>query len=244
MLGRSLFQLLPFLAGISHAVRLTVDSHGGNASSPLMYGIMFEDINHSGDGGIYAELIQNRAFQGSREFPSTLTPWQAVGDAKLTLQNTSMPLSSALPTSVNVAPGTGGVIGLENPGWWGISVKPQTYTGSFWVMGSYSGEFTVKLQSALTPQIWASVNVKSECKKNKWVEHKFQLHPEFAAPDSNNTFVIEFQQGHDALNFNLISLFPPTYNNRPNGNRPDLMEGLKGLKPSFFRMPGGNNMCV
>src|ERR1700722_18953357 len=122
MLGRSLFQLLPFLAGISHAVRLTVDSHGGNASSPLMYGIMFEDINHSGDGGIYAELIQNRAFQGSTEFPSTIDPWEAVGNAKLTLQNTTVPLSWALPTSVQVAPGnnfaSGGSIGLQNPGWW------------------------------------------------------------------------------------------------------------------------------
>src|ERR1700722_18586672 len=129
MLGRSLFQLLPFLAGISHAVRLTVDSHGGNASSPLTYGAMFEDINHSGDGGIYAELIQNRAFQGSTEFPSSLDPWEPVGDAVLTLQNTSAPLSWALPTSVQVCSNQrAGTVGLSNPGWWGIDVKPQIYT--------------------------------------------------------------------------------------------------------------------
>lgn len=34
-----------------------------------------------------------------------------------------------------------------------------------------------------------------------------------------------------SLDFNLISLFPPTYKNRPNGLRPDLMELLRGLKP-------------
>ena len=81
-------------------------SLGGNASSPLTYGLMFEDINHSGDGGIYAELIRNRAFQGSTEFPSILDPWIGTGGAVLTLQNTSLPLSSALPTSVNVASGS------------------------------------------------------------------------------------------------------------------------------------------
>ncbi|KFZ24295.1 hypothetical protein V502_01226 [Pseudogymnoascus sp. VKM F-4520 (FW-2644)] len=245
MLASNLLQILPFLAGVAHAVNLTVSNHGGNSSSPLMYGIMFEDINHSGDGGIYAELIQNRAFQNNNEFPSILTPWEAVGNAELTLQNTTTPLSWALPTSVNVAQRTNsiaGVIGLQNPGWWGISVKPQTYTGSFWALGSYHGKFTAKLQSATTTHVWASVDIESKCQQGKWVEHKFQIHPKVAAPNINNTFVLEFHPGQGSLNFNLISLFPPTYNNRLNGNRPDLMEGLKALKPSFFRIPGGNNI--
>jgi hypothetical protein len=34
-----------------------------------------------------------------------------------------------------------------------------------------------------------------------------------------------------SLQFNLISVFPPTYNNRPNGLRKDLMEALAELKP-------------
>lgn len=52
------------IASAVRAVRFTVKSEGGNATSPYQYGIMFEDINNSGDGGVYAELIQNRAFQG------------------------------------------------------------------------------------------------------------------------------------------------------------------------------------
>ena len=44
------------------------------------------------------------------------------------------------------------------------------------------------------------------------------------------------------LDFNLLSLFPPTYNDRPNGLRIDLMEAMAALKPSFFRAPGGNNI--
>ena len=236
------------LARIASAINLTVSSTGGNVTSPLMYGLMFEDINHSGDGGVYAELIQNRAFQGSTEYPSTIEPWVSVGGATLTLQNTSVPLSPALPDSINVAsPANGkrwGKIGLMNPGWWGIDVKPQEYTGSFWVLGSYKGVFTLKLQSNLTSQVFASVDVPSESQSGKWVEHKFTLEPRSAAPNSNNTFVLEFDSGSGSLNFNLISLFPPTYHNRPNGNREDLMSAMKALNPSFLRMPGGNNLYV
>jgi alpha-N-arabinofuranosidase len=57
--------LLFGLALGSAAIELTVKSSGGNATSPYAYGIMWEDINNSGDGGVYAELVQNRAFQGS-----------------------------------------------------------------------------------------------------------------------------------------------------------------------------------
>jgi len=151
--------------------------------------------------------------------------------------------SSALPTSVNVGPSNkNGKIGITNPGWWGIDIKPQTYTGSFWALGSYKGQFTIKLQSNLTSDVFASINVPSSCQQGKWVEHKFELHPKVAAPNSNNTFVLEFDSNSGSVNFNLISLFPPTYKNRPNGNRPELMAALKALNPSFLRIPGGNNM--
>lgn len=106
------------LAGTVAAVSLSVSSSGGNATSGYQYGLMFEDINHGGDGGIYAELINNRAFQGSTLYPSTLDPWTAVGDASLALDNSSS-LSSALPTSVAVTATADGTVGLKNPGWWG-----------------------------------------------------------------------------------------------------------------------------
>jgi alpha-N-arabinofuranosidase len=40
--------------------------------------------------------------------------------------------------------------------------------------------------------------------------------------------------------FNLVSLFPPTYHERPFGNRTDLMEKLAAMHPKFLRLPGGN----
>jgi alpha-N-arabinofuranosidase len=42
------------------------------------------------------------------------------------------------------------------------------------------------------------------------------------------------------VSFSLVSLFPPTYKNRANGNRIDLMEILAAMKPGFLRFPGGN----
>jgi len=90
--------------------------------------------------------------------------------------------------------------------------------------------------------VWASTKITSEAQDGVWVQHNVTLTPKVATPNSNNTFVIEFEAGQGPLNFNLISLFPPTYNNRPNGQRADLMAALKALNPSFLRMPGGNNM--
>lgn len=77
------------------------------------------DLDKTSDFDSYAELIQNRAFQGSDLFPSTLDPWTAVGSAGIALDNSSSPLSSALPTSVQVTASTDGTVGIKNPGWWG-----------------------------------------------------------------------------------------------------------------------------
>ncbi|KAM7196342.1 alpha-L-arabinofuranosidase 2 [Rhypophila sp. PSN 637] len=244
------------LASVTSAIDLVVKPSGGNVSSPYMYGLMHEDINNSGDGGIYAELVRNRAFQGSKEFPSSLEGWSATNnDTKLTLTKLSTPLSSALPYSMNVAADKSSAkkLGFSNDGFWGMDVKPQKYTGSFYVRGATKkgAKFTASLQSGLTGDVFGSVEVKSKLdakvsqKDNGWVQHFFTLVPKVAAPNSNNTFVIEFEtkdlaEGTASLDFNLISLFPPTYKNRANGLRPDLVEVLKELKPTFLRLPGGN----
>lgn len=74
-----------------------------------------KDINHSGDGGIYAELIQNRAFQGNTTMPSNLNAWSSVGGTTLSLKNLTTPLSVYLPTSMNVATTShSGKVGVKN----------------------------------------------------------------------------------------------------------------------------------
>ena len=226
------------LAGGAAAVNLTVASTGGSPVSPLQYGLIFEDISHSGDGGIYAELVQNRAFQNG-----TIPPWQSVNGASLTL-TTDEPLSSALPYSINVA-GTSAPAGLVNPGYWGINVAPQTYNGSFFARGDYNGSFTVSLQSNLTGDVYATATVAGPSTSASWTQFNYTLVPNVTAPNSNNSLSITFDPtmaSNGSLDFNLLSLFPPTYNNRPNGMRIDLMEILGAQPPSFLRLPGGNNL--
>lgn len=157
----------------------------------------------------YAELIRNRAFQNG-----TLDSWSAVGGASLSL-DTSTPLSHALPHSVKVAGGKG-TVGLKNPGYWGIDVKrANKYTGSFYSYGAYDGSFTVSLVSDITNETLASTRVRSKSVANAWTQHQYELRPTKDAANSNNSFVLQFQSGPKTeLKFNLISLFPPTFNNR------------------------------
>jgi alpha-N-arabinofuranosidase len=119
-----------------------------------------------------------------------LDAWTAVGDSTLSLQNLSNPLSSALPTSVEV---TGkGTVGLSNEGFWGIDVRPQKYSGSFYVKGSYKGSFTASLQSSTSGKTLASVKVASKSVANEWIQHEFTLIPKTTASDTNNTFSLTF----------------------------------------------------
>jgi alpha-L-arabinofuranosidase len=54
---------------------LTVDTaHPGHAVSPDLYGVFFEEINYAGDGGLYPELIRNRAFMDPATPDEFVTP--------------------------------------------------------------------------------------------------------------------------------------------------------------------------
>lgn len=87
------------------------------------------------------------------------------------------------------------------------------------------------------------MTVASSSVANAWTEHKFELQPSADASNSNNSFLLTYEAASgDVLNFNLISLFPPTYKDTPNGNREDLMKTLAGLNAKYFRIPGGNNL--
>lgn len=180
-------------------------------------------------------MIQNRAFQYSRNYSVSTANYFPINGAELSIQNLSQPLSEALPASMRVAASNGtGKTGFKNEGYWGMDVKQHKYTGSFWVKGEYKGSFTASLESNLTSDVFGSVEVPSKCVEDDWVEHTFELTPEKDAPNSNNTFSITFDPAgtsNGALDFNLISLFPPTYKNRKNGLRVDIAEALADMNP-------------
>lgn len=112
------------------------------------------------------------------------------------------------------------------------------------MQGNFDGSINVALVSNTTGDTYASASVDVASKGNAWTQFQYTFQPTSDAPDSNNTlqFTMPASSVTGPLSFNLLSLFPPTYNGRPNGNRVDLMEAMADLKPSFFRMPGGNNV--
>jgi len=60
-----LFLLMQWCAAQSPAIVVSGDKPGAKVSADL-HGIFFEEISHGGEGGLYAELIQNRGFEESR----------------------------------------------------------------------------------------------------------------------------------------------------------------------------------
>lgn len=129
----------------------------------------------------------------------------------------------------------------------------QNYNASFYVRPNgalYARNVTgikVSLRSNLTDDIWAETDVKfdGDLSIHNYTKFETVLKPCVFAPNSNNTFAITFdakEAAGQAFYFDLISLFPPTYKDRPNGLRKDLAENLHNLAPKFLRFPGGNNM--
>lgn len=231
--------LLPLLAGGSLAaqtVKLTLDLRKDAPTvSPTLYGLMTEEINHSYDGGLYAELISNRIFKDNPKNPDHWTV--AYGKGNISLDE-HQPINDALPVclKLEVESDQGGAI--ANDGYWGIPVKPATtYKASFYAKGD-DAPLTVGIESNDGHTTYASATV--QLIKGSWRKYAVTL----STPDHIDTttlarFVISTTQAGTYW-FNLVSLFPPTYNDRPNGNRKDIMQLLADMKPSFLRLPGGN----
>lgn len=132
--------------------KLTLDlSKPGSNVSPMLYGLMTEEINHSYDGGLYAELIRNRIFKDN---PSKPEGWSLVNEdtinskAAIKLMATTQDnvpyderrhaINGALQTCLRLTVEKSGTrVGIANEGYWGIPVKPSTtYRASFYIKGT------------------------------------------------------------------------------------------------------------
>jgi len=209
--------------------------------SPQLYGLMTEEINYSYDGGLYAELIRNRSFKDNPRKPEHWALADHNSSSFISLDR-SHPVNEALSMSLQLHIAADDKnAALVNDGFWGIPVKPATnYQGSFYAMAANenSGPLTVAIEDSVSHKIYASVSVNGV--GNGWKKFTYTLTTGAGIPATSATrFVIRPSQAGDYW-FTLVSLFPPTYNNRPNGNRSDMMELLNSMHPHFLRMPGGN----
>lgn len=220
-------------------VKINVDAaNPGIKVSPNLYGIFFEDINHAADGGLYAELISNRSFEDS---DNAIPTWRtsASNGASITSQLVSKALlnnaqGKALQITVKADKAT--TASLINEGFWGINaVQGRTYKLSLFAKGNYKGGLKARLISADGKTVYAETTVDAAIGK-KWNKYTAELTAN--ANDPKAQFELVFD-GKGTVTLDVVSLFPPTFMNRPNGLRPDLAQLLYNIRPKFVRFPGG-----
>ena len=258
-------------------LNLDFTKSGANVS-PMLYGLMTEEINHAYDGGLYAELIRNRIFKDNKTTPeawslvkdgsasSAAIKLMAAGEENIPYDERRHAINGALQTCLRLTvEKAAGRVGIANEGYWGIPVKPSTtYSASFYIKGTgrtepfrwpwepkpttpplpdiednAAGPITISIESNDGKTVYASGTI-NLAKSIFWKKYALTLTTKSdVKPTADARFVITTDRVGQYY-FNLVSLFPPTYNNKPNGFRPELIKMMADMKPKFLRFPGGN----
>ena len=200
--------------------------------SPLLIGAFYEDINHAADGGLYAELIENRSF----EFRNHMDSWKLQGNITTKTDN---PLNSNNPTFVRVRSNEDGKVSrLTNDGYKGITVKDgNKYDFSLWLrpIDNYNGEVYAELQDEKGVTISNVISIKPD--KDKWSKYEAEI---TASADTSTAALAVYIKSKGSVDLDMISLFPQdTWMGRKYGLRKDLAQMLADMQPKFLRFPGG-----
>ena len=213
------------------------------ASMDDFYGIFFEDINHAADGGLYGEMVRNRAFEFSpMDNPSyqALTAWKKIeqGGASVSASvSNKSPFSQRNPNYLVLEiADTGERAGIKNLGYnSGIAVKEGTdYNFSCYARTDKPCTVIISIDDAYgKPITEKQLNITSD----EWTEYSFTL----TSPVTDNSAVLAVTSREKCkFCMDFVSLFPAdTYKNRKNGMRKDIAKMLADLKPKFMRFPGG-----
>ena len=225
------------------------------------YGLMTEEINYAFEGGLYGELIRNRTFKSDSlpqpikpenydpakfypaKYPASAAPkfWTSVGGATLVL-DTNTPLNDALNVSLKLDASTASKTspaGVANSGYWGIPMQPRTtYKVSFFAKAApgFTGPLTASIVST-NGKVLASAEISGVT--GEWQKFEATLKTKSVKPSKDNVFKLTTATP-GTIWLQQVSLFPPTFKNRPNGDRKDLSQMLEDAQPKFLRFPGGN----
>jgi alpha-L-arabinofuranosidase len=263
-MGKALAVFTVFLVTLCNAKEsgrlsgvITIDtSRPGIRVSPLLYGAFFEEINRAGEGGVYAEMLQNRSFEDCKEFPAA---WVPLGGVSLSLDR-SNPLNARNPTSLRVHAAEAGD-GVANFGFAGTlqGDSPQNVSRDWQNhLEKQSPQISVRAGRVYGLTFFGRVVDKQEfpleatledaeghqlCKAavrmdgGDWRMHEVSLRPE---RDCDSARLAFRASGRADFCLDMVSLFPKdTWKMRKNGLRPDLMEYVAAMKPAFMRFPGG-----
>jgi len=213
---------------------ITVDvNKPGHAVPPTLWGIFFEDINLSADGGIYPELVRNRSFEDSDQ-PDHWKLSNAAGGQSAMNVDDSAPLNPLNRHSLRVK--VNGAFTLENEGYWGMNiVKGDSYTFRFAARATdgFTNPVNAKIVSSSGNEL-AGAEISRFA--GNWRYHTLDL----VAFDSDPKARLQISgSGQGTLFLDMVSLMPRT-TWKGHGLRTDLAEALQALHPSFMRFPGGN----
>ncbi len=207
----------------------------GPRISPSMWGIFFEDINFGADGGLYAELVKNRAF----EFPDALMGWNKLAStapsAKLEIRDEN-PFTAASPHYLRLTSDGAPGCGVLNEGFRGMGIRAgESYAFSVRVR-STSGAPSLRMELvSAAGELLASTEIKGFAAN--WEKRSATLRSQGTDPKAHLKILLE---GAGSLDLDMVSLFPKhTWKNRPEGLRADMVQMLADLRPGFMRFPGG-----
>lgn len=235
------------LAGVSCFAAnptFTVDaSHSAGTVSPRLYGLMTEEINHSYDGGLYAELIQNRAFLDDDAKPAHWSVAGKTGAEATIALDPAHPFNDKLTNSLRLTVtkvDKNLPIGVANEGYWGIPVEPHTrYRATILARAdaNFSGPVTLSIVSNDGQTVYAGGKLSGLTPE--WKRYEVTLKTGKVTPTAKARFTLTVEHP-GTIWLGMVSLFPPTWNDRPNGLRKDIMQMLVDMNPKFLRFPGGN----
>lgn len=205
-----------------------------------MWGLFYEDINRSGDGGVYADLVKNRSF----DFPEAMIGWTTVpskrqwGKAdmfRIVNRSVSHPEN---PKYLQVILQDGEKVSLSNESFGGMSLKKGA---EYEFIIQYKKEGKIKTMLDLVSssgKTVASINIPlTTADRHQWHSIKQKL---ITSDTTHNGRLVLTFEGPGTLEIDRISLFPAdTWKGRKEGLRSDLVHLLADMKPGFFRFPGG-----
>ena len=227
-------------SGIAQQPRLTIEAdRPGITISPQLYGIFFEDINYGADGGLYAELVQNRSFEFHGK--DALYAWSKVenGGAQVGWSVSGQdPLNPNNPHHLSLEitqPGT--EAGIANSGFGGIAVK----AGEGFVFSAHARLKSGSPSHLKVRIVGSTGTVLGEATLAKPGPDWAKLTTTLKSKATDAHAHLELLAGGPAtLDLDMVSLFPKdTWKGRPNGLRKDLVQMLSDMKPAFMRFPGG-----
>jgi alpha-L-arabinofuranosidase len=231
------FLAATFTVGAQPA-KITVDvAQPGHKIPETLWGIFFEDINMSTDGGIYPELVRNRSFEDADQpenwkFTSTGSGKSEAAISTADVHAQPPPLNPFNRKSLRIQ--AAGAFTLENEGYWGMNfISGDSYTLKFAARSDkFDGQLTAKLLSS-TGEVLASGDISGF--GNGWQYHTLNLTAKGGDPKGK----LEISgSGKGTLYLDMVSLMPDkTWKNH--GLRTDLAESLDALHPKFLRFPGG-----